>query len=270
MDPQPITAIIGSLSTDQIVITHRLPDYGESLTASSFHVRCGGKGANTSVAAYRLSHKKPRSPNTETTVINGVLNEDIQVRLIGAIGNDGRGIPLINKLKQNGVDASGVRTVEGVDTGLCIGIIESDTGENRLLLIPGANRSLRPNDFCTLESLAGGFMPDLVICQLVIARDTVEKILETATAHGINTLLNPSPAQYLLRPVYRMITHLVVNETEAALLTDRPVEDLNDAAGWASVTNNFLQMGVKNVVVTLGAKGAYYSNRTGDGGYVEA
>lgn len=93
--------------------------------------------------------------------------------------------------------------------GLCIGIIETDTGENRLLLIPGASHSLRPDVFRILESLSGGFKPDLLISQLVIPRDTVEQILETATAHGINTLLNPLPAQYLLRPVYGMITHLV-------------------------------------------------------------
>ena len=67
-----------------------------------------------------------------------------------------------------------------------------------------------------------------------------------------------------------MITHLVVNQTEAAILADRPVEDLDDALGWASAADIFLQMDVKNVVVTLGAKGAYYADGIGDKGHVKA
>ena len=244
-----------------------------------------GKGANTSVAAARLSRKNPRKTLSDATLTNGsssgevsidsatkndALSNNIQVRMIGSVGNDGRGIPLINNLEQNGVDTSGVQTAYGKDTGLCIAIVDTETGENRLLITPGANRHLRPEDFLTLESLAAGYRPDIVITNLVIPRETTEQILETASSNGISTLLNPSPAQYLLRPVYRMVSHLIVNETEAAMLTDRPVEELDDAEGWASVTDKFLQMGVKNVVVTLGAKGAYYSNTIGHGGFVEA
>ena len=302
----PIISVISALATDHQVRTHRLPDPGESLIASGLFIRCGGKGANTCVAAARLSRKNPaKKSNQETaTVVNELPNSNsntasganiertlppeiaasstshgdvpLQVRMIGAVGYDekrggmdARGMDLINQLLENGVDTTGVQTAHDKQTGLCTGIVDTETGENRLLITPGANRHLQPDDFLTLESLAGGYRPDLVVCNLVIPRETTEQILETASSNGISTLLNPSPAQYLLRPVYRMISHLILNETEAAMMTDMPVEELDDIDGCARAAEKFLKMGVQNVVITLGAKGAYYSNVIGQGGHVE-
>ena len=320
MSSPPIISVISSLATDQFVTVERLPDPGESFKTSGLYTRCGGKGANTSVAAARLSRKNPNKHSDSSSnnnnsnnnnaadpssapappITNGLPNDDgvdfsdngagafpgtssaraggatsthdveVQVRLIGAVGKDERRLPLLENLQRNRVDTSGVVETEEHATGLCIGIIDLESGENRLLITPGANLHLRPRDFLTLDSLAGGYRPDIVVCNLVIARETTEQVLETAHAHGVSTLLNPSPVQYLLRPVYRMVSHLIVNETEAAMLTDQTVEDLADMEGWASVADKFLNMGVRNVVVTLGAKGAYYSNQVGRGGYVEA
>ena len=95
-------------------------------------------------------------------------------------------------------------------------------------------------------------------------------MLETAHANGISALLNLSPVKCLLRPVYRMVSHLIINETEVAILTDQSPEDLASIEAWASVTDTFLSMDVENVVITLGAKGAYYSNTIGQGGHIEA
>ena len=96
----------------------------------------------------------------------------VQVRLIGAVGGDGGGDPLLRNLKENGVDVSGVQEARGQNTGLCIAIIDTETRDNRLFITPGANLRLRPEAFKTLDSLAGGAPPDLIICNLVIARDT--------------------------------------------------------------------------------------------------
>jgi ribokinase len=289
MSPRTIT-VIGSLNLDLVTVTDRLPDAGECLEAISFSRHLGGKGANAAIAAYRTSHNKPcpSSPLThdhhEPPVINGGNppidryssssdSTDIQVCMIGAVGDDEFGPHLVTRLRDNGVNVSGIRTVKGQFTGVCIAIVESDFGENRLLFTNGANLSLLPSDFLTLESLGGGspgLKPDLVISQLEIRRDTVEQILETASREGIDTLLNAAPAKYLLSPLYRMITHLVVNEPEAAMLSGREMSELSSMADWASVTDEFLQKGCKNVIVSLGAKGAYYSNAVGTGGYVEA
>jgi ribokinase len=167
-----------------------------------------------------------------------------------------------------------VRTVPGQFTGVSVAIVESDSGDNRLLYTTGANASLLPSDFLTLSSLSSPTTPptkpSLLISQLEIRRETVEQILETCAREHIDTLLNAAPAKYLLSTLYRTITHLIVNEPEAAMLSGREMEEMSCMADWASVTDEFLQKGVRNVVVSLGAKGAYYSNAVGNGGYVEA
>jgi ribokinase len=302
MAPLTIT-IIGSLMVDQITVTDRLPDIGESLEAASFSRHLGGKGANAAIAAYRTSHTKPSSPSSTTTpttiftpitahndsfpAINGDHRphfpltpdsssnpNDIRVCMIGAVGDDEYGPQFLSRLHENGVDTSGVRTVPGQFTGVSVAIVESDSGDNRLLYTTGANASLLPSDFLTLSSLSSPTTaptkPSLLISQLEIRRETVEQILETCAREHIDTLLNAAPAKYLLSTLYRTITHLIVNEPEAAMLSGREMGEMSCMADWASVTDEFLQKGVRNVVVSLGAKGAYYSNAVGNGGYVEA
>lgn len=267
--PPCTIAIIGGLAVSLVTVTDRVPEMGETLNAQSFTKHLGGKGANSAVTAYRASHLKPNDDNALPD-ISAEDEDEIQVRMIGAVGDDEFGPLCIAKLEQTGVDISGIRTVEEQPTGVCVIIVESDFGENRILFTAGANLSLLPEDFLTLESLAGGVKPDLLIAQLEIPRETVEQILRTASMAGVDVLLNPAPAQYLLSSVYPTITHLVVNETEAALLSGRYMNEIASPEGWASVTDEFLEKGVKNVVITLGAKGAYYSSAVGQGGHVEA
>jgi ribokinase len=284
--PTSIIAVIGGLNVDLVTVTDRLPETGETINSISFSRHLGGKGANSAVAAYRVSHKNPALESTIPTHIpheahqrfsysdgddDGEEEElEISVRMLGAVGDDEFGRPCIEKLRQTGVNVSGIRTMAGQHTGVAVIIVEADYGENRILTTPGANLALLPTDFLTFDSLAGGVWPDLLIAQLEIPRETIERILETASHAGVDVLLNPAPAQVLLSTVYPMITHLVVNETEAALLSGRFMREIETPEGWASVTDQFLEMGVKNVVVTLGAKGAYYSCEIGKGGHVEA
>ena len=268
-----IIAVIGGLVMDMITITDRLPDSGETLTATSFSTHLGGKGANAAVAAYRLSHRNPgldSASDSDDGSISLSENEGIQVRMTGAVGDDDVGNQLIAMLESNFVDISGIRRISDQSSGIGIVIVESDFGENRILYHPRANHSLMPNDFLTLENLAQGARPDLLIAQLELPRDTVEQILETASREKVEVLLNPAPAQFLLEHLYSMVTHLVVNETEAATLTGRQAEELEDESSWAIVTDQFLRLGVSNVVITLGAKGAYYSNKIGERGHVAA
>lgn len=284
-------AVISGLVIDLVSVTDRIPDGGETITSLSFSTHPGGKGANSAVAASRLSHAKPEVrhilsvPNAVSEDLSesapedlsegapeSLPEDDIQVRMVGAVGDDEFGPLLISNLAENHVDVSGVRTAAGQKTGVAVIIVETASGENRILFNPGANHNLLPTDFLTLESLAGGIRPDLLILQLEMRLDTVEQILATASREGINVLLNPAPAQCLPSSAYRMITHLVVNESEAAtLLSWRELGELTtENVGWGGVTDEFLRMGVKNVVVTLGGKGAYFSNSPGSGGLVDA
>lgn len=138
------------------------------------------------------------------------------------------------------------------------------------MLNPGANHSLRPEHFLTKESL-GAPLPDLIVLQLEIPQDTVLQILKTAKEARVEVLLNPAPAVKLPDEVYDRITHLIINESEAAILAGEDVTTLEEA-GWGLVMKDFIDKGAKNtvaplnVVVTLGAKGAVYMNagqRTG-------
>ncbi|KAI4129236.1 MAG: hypothetical protein LQ347_003867 [Umbilicaria vellea] len=278
-------AVLGGLVIDMVCLTDRIPDADDTITTDDYEELPSGKGGNSAVAAYRLSHSEPNGSETSAapncvpedlsnrlleTPPDNLPEDDIQVHMVGAVGADGCGSILVSKLWENHVHTSGVRVIAGEKTGARLFVVE--TGSRNILKYfrPGANLCLLPTDFPTLENVAGGTKPDLVVSQLEIRQDTVRQILETANREGIETLLNPAPVQDLPTSIYKMITHLVVNKSEAAMLSGHKLDELTDEAGLASVTNKFLQMGVKNVVVTLGKEGAYYSNSPGNGGHVEA
>ena len=249
--------IIGSLNTDLVTHTPRVPAGGETLTATSFSTGGGGKGANQAVACARLSRQRSSSTS------------DIAVKMVGGVGADEFGPAHIDAMKRDGIDTSGIRVVEDKTTGVAVILVESGSGENRILLNPGANHTLQPEDFLAAESL-GTPRPDLIIMQLEIRLETVLQILETAKKAGVDVLLNPAPAVKLPEEVYGAITHLVVNESEAAILSGRSVEEVEvEGFKWEELAGEFLRKGVRNVVVTLGAKGAYYAT-AGRSGYVKA
>jgi ribokinase len=249
--------IIGSLNTDLVTHTPRVPTGGETLTATSFSTGGGGKGANQAVASARLSRAR------------GSTSSDISVRMIGGVGADEFGPPHIEAMKRDGIDTSGIRVVEGKTTGVAVILVETESGENRILLNPGANHTLQPADFATAESL-GTPKPDLIVMQLEIPLETVLQVLKTAKHAGVDVLLNPAPAVKLPEEAYGAITHLILNETEAAILSGRSVDEVEkEGCEWESLAGEFLKKGVRNVVVTLGAKGAYYATE-GRSGIVKA
>ena len=109
----------------------------------------------------------------------------------------------------------GVRIINGQLTAVANILVKENSGANRIMQYPGAAYALEPKDFMTLESLGGGVAPDLIIAQLEIRRDTIEQAIEPVSREGVEVLLNPSPAVYLLPEIYPTISHLVMNETEA-------------------------------------------------------
>lgn len=260
MSPQRIITVIGSLNNDLVSITPRVPVGGETLTSSSFHTGAGGKGGNQAVAAARTSRSKGSSP----------ADSDVQVKFVGAVGNDPFGPSLKNGLAADGINTDDIKVVDGQNTGVAVIIVEEGTGENRILVNPGANGTVTPDLFTTVESL-GSPKPDLVVLQLEIPLETVLAIIKLCQSANIAVLLNPAPAVPLPDFVYPGLEHLVVNETEAAILSGRSVDEVN-AAGfdWNIVTDDFINRGVKNVVVTLGGKGAFSSARLGDGTHLPA
>ena len=254
MNTANIITVIGSLNIDLVTLTPRIPSAGETITASSFSAGPGGKGGNQATACARLSRPKPTfEPHLTPT-------PDIIVKFIGAIGADNFGTQIISFMSRCSIDTSEVMIVDRQPTGVAVILVEKDTGENRILLSPGANFALVAEDFKIAKSL-GTPLPNLILLQLEIPLSTVLQVIKTAMIAKVDILLNPAPAVLLPTEAYQGLTHLIMNETEAATLSGRSLAEFERADfNWANVTREFIAKGVKNVVVTLGAKGAFFAN----------
>ncbi|KAI9822646.1 MAG: hypothetical protein M1827_000365 [Pycnora praestabilis] len=255
----PIITIIGSLNTDLITRTLRVPSPGETLTSQSFDTGSGGKGANQAVACARLSRGKNESTKREPEVI---------VRMVGAVGGDSFGKDLISGLRRDGIDTSSVQVKDGEKTGVAMIIVEEESGENRILMSPNANYSLRAEEFTSLAAPLPE--PVLIVLQLEIPLDCVLQILKTAKKNGTEVLLNPAPAMKLPEHAYKSVTHLILNESEAALLSGNSEAHLQDHTSLPGIAEQFLSLGVKHVVLTRGAKGVFFSSTDGMDGFIPA
>ncbi|KAI9171173.1 Ribokinase [Paramyrothecium foliicola] len=251
MAPPRIT-ILGSLNIDLVSYVPHHPLPGETLTANSFTTSPGGKGANQAVACAKLSRS------------SDLTNATAHVSMIGAVGADPYGPVLVDSLTSYGVDTSQVAVLDPGKTGVAVIVVDEGDGQNRIMLSPEANHSLQPADFAVLPEPK----PDLLIMQLEIPFATVMQALTAAKTATVPVLLNPAPAQKLPVEAYDGLAHLVVNETEAALLAGCPESDLNELEGLQRVGADFVGKGVQNVIITLGGRGVYYVNKAGKSGLV--
>lgn len=200
--------------------------------------------------------------------------------MTGAVGSDFFGTYLLDSLSANSVDITSISQIQDTKTGTAVIIVEESTGENRILITPGANGSVSPESIQpSLSPSSPTSLPDLIILQLEIPLSTVVAIIELARDKGVDVLLNPAPAvPDLPRDVYKGLKHLIMNESEAAILSsslsdegpasERKREMGKEESGptefnddMQDLCERFHALGVVNVIVTLGAKGVYYSSR---------
>ncbi|KAF4626403.1 hypothetical protein G7Y89_g11757 [Cudoniella acicularis] len=250
----PIITIIGSLNVDLTTYTSRIPTGGETCYANSFKTGSGGKGSNQASACGKLS----RLPSLQNATAN--------IQMIGAVGNDEYGRTLIRDLQSNGVDASRVLVRHDIETGVAVVLVEEDSGENRILVNAGANHSLIPEQFEKLPTPH----PSLLVLQLEIPVATVVQILKTARQANVDVLLNPAPALALPDEAYLGLAHLVLNETEAVTLSGCSAIQIEETENLPTVAAIFHQKGVKNVIITLGGRGVFYSKENGECGFEKA
>ncbi|RTE80232.1 hypothetical protein BHE90_005224 [Fusarium euwallaceae] len=246
MSSRPVISVLGSLNIDLVSYVPHHPLPGETITASQFDVFPGGKGANQAVACAKLSR--------ESTL----QDPSVDVAMIGAVGADAYGSVLLDSLKSYGVETTAITVDSEYKTGIAMIVVDEPSGQNRIILSPGANASLKPAQFINLPSPS----PTLLIMQLEIPLETVMQALEAAKKTGTPVLLNPAPAQKLPEKAYQGLEHLILNESEAALLSDVEESDLEDLEVVKRIAGQFLARGVQNVVITLGGRGAYYANET--------
>ncbi len=230
--------IIGSSNTDMVVKTERLPAPGETILGGTFLMNAGGKGANQAVAAARLGGN---------------------VTLVANVGNDLFGKQSILQFKQENINTNFISVDPAYPSGVAL-INVNAQGENCIAVAPGANGQLTPELLKTFfENIKS---PAIAVIQLEIPITTVEYIVEKCKQWSIIVILNPAPAHVLSNEVLRNIFLITPNETEAELLTGIRITDNVSAQKAARI---FHEIGVPNVVLTLGERGAYWSSPNGSG-----
>ncbi len=219
--------VVGSANVDLVVRAPRHPVPGETLLGTGFASHPGGKGANQAVAAARAGAR---------------------TALIGRMGPDGGAEFLRTALRADGVDISAVGTCRHDPTGTAV-ITVADSGENTIVVVPGANAMLRP--IHVDDAMAAGVFDDarVVMAQLEIPLDVVRHGFEIARNRGAITMLNAAPMTALPTELLAVTDVLVVNETELEQLTGSSSASFDDAR-WAALG------AVSSVVLTLGGDGA--------------
>lgn len=222
--------VIGSSNTDMVIKTRKIPEPGETILGGTFLMNPGGKGANQAVAAARLGFK---------------------VTFIGKRGNDLFGNQTIGLLMREGIDTGCMVKDPVLPSGVALITVDAD-GENCIVVAPGANGSLMPDDIPENIFESGKFV--ILLLQLEIPLETVEYCARVASQNGMKVILNPAPAQSLSEDLLRNIWLITPNEIEAEALTGISINDVDEADLAAS---KLAEMGVSNVIITLGEQGAY-------------
>ena len=233
---KPKVLVIGSFMMDLVVRTPRVPENGETVIGKNFQRFPGGKGANQAVAAAKLG---------------------ADVTMVGKVGADWFGDDILQVLEANGVDIEHILRDSAAPTG--VGSVTIDElGNNRIVVVPGANLKYDLDDLKGVESLFG--QADIVLLQLEMDIRTIKAAVEIGAMYNVPVILNPAPAQQLDEDLLSKVSYLTPNESEAELLTGVKISDVQSAEAAAS---KLLAMGVSNVVITLGDKGALYANADG-------
>lgn len=224
----PRIVVLGSLNMDLVLRVPHAPAAGETLQGHSITNIPGGKGANQAVSCAR---------------------EGGQVQMIGCVGDDAHGAVLRDALQRDGIDTAALRTVPDEPTGTALILVE-DSGQNRIVMIPGANAKMEIDETALHQQLQGAAF---LVTQFETPMDQVARALAVAQVAGCKVLLNPSPVQPIAEPLWPQIDTLVVNEIEAQTLCDQSADSPQEAA----VAGQALRAkGIARVVITLGARGA--------------
>jgi len=215
--------VVGSLNMDLVVRAPRHPQPGETILGGDFRTFPGGKGANQAVAAARLG---------------------AAVQMIGRVGADAFGAALLQTLAQDGVDTRHVPRDQEAPTGVAL-ITLNAAGQNTIVVAPGANARLTPQDVVAAEAAFASAA--VLLLQLECPLPAVAQAIELAKQHGAQVVLNPAPAQPLDAALLAKVDYLLPNQSELALLTG--LDDIRPAV------SRLQAIGVRRIVVTLGEEG---------------
>ncbi|MFS0688499.1 ribokinase [Sporosarcina sp. 179-K 8C2 HS] len=216
MGQTPKITVVGSINMDLVTITDQLPKMGETILGQQFQMNPGGKGANQAVASARLG---------------------AAVQLIGCVGEDMFGKELLQHLNSEGVDVSHVEQVSD-QTGTASIIVSKK--DNNIIVVPGANNHVTASFVeAKREVIAAS---DILILQLEIPLEGVQKAIEIAKENGVTVILNPAPICELPADVLTKVDYLTPNEHEYKHLT---------------IDDNRAEL-IGKVILTKGSEGVSY------------
>lgn len=221
--------VVGSSNMDMVVKTDHIPVPGETVLSGSFFMNAGGKGANQAVAVARLGG---------------------EVVFISKLGNDLFGKQFSQLFSSEGIDTTHLRFDDERPSGVAL-ITVDKAGENSIVVASGANAYLSDEDI--LSALREIESAGIVLLQLEIPLPTVQYVIAYAAARNVKVILNPAPAAILPAEMLSKIDIITPNKTEASMISGIEVKDIESAGLAAKV---ICAMGVKHVVVTMGALGA--------------
>jgi ribokinase len=227
--------ILGVFVADTAYRASRQPKMGETLLGNSFALGPGGKGSNQAVAAARAGG---------------------DTAFLSKLGVDTFAEMAMKTWEEAGVHPAVTRDPSSY-TGAAYIFVEEGTGNNAIIVSPGAAATISPEDMDANAELIGS--AKIFVTQLEQPLNAAVRALEIARAGGAITVLNPAPAQPLDASVFALCDYVTPNETETEILTGLPVTSVEEAKVAA---DRLLDMGVKTAIITLGAQGALYHTRT--------
>jgi len=234
---KPRIVVVGSSNTDMVIRASRLPVAGETVLGGRFLTAAGGKGANQAVGAARAGGN---------------------VAFIGRVGNDVFGTEALAGLRHAHIDVRGVLRDPVAPSGVAL-IMVAKGGENCIAVAGGANNKLSPADILRFSPMIRA--ASVLMVQLETPLATVQAAVTLAARAGVRVVLNPAPARELSAALLKRVSILTPNETEAEILTGIRVTD--DVAA-ARAAAKLRARGVRTVILTLGARGAFVSDASGE------
>ncbi|MFD0966150.1 ribokinase [Seminibacterium arietis] len=226
--------VLGSINADHVIFVPHFPKAGETLLGHRYHVAYGGKGANQAVAAARLG---------------------AEVSFIACIGDDEIGQAMKNAFIKDGIHTHAISQIKHQMTGIAM-IQVADSGENSIVIAAGANAYLDKEKVAQFQSEI--IQADCLLVQLETPLSAVIKAAKLAKDNQTKVVLNPAPAQFLPDELLACVDMITPNETEAEILTGIKVCDQQSAVQAAEF---FHHKGIQSVLITLGSKGVYFSER---------
>jgi len=227
-------SILGIYVADLVFFGKKIPVEGETILGNNFVIGPGGKGSNQAVAAAKAG---------------------VKTYFISKIGDDQFGSMARKIYEEAGVDYSKVIISSEHSTGAAGIFVDQQSGKNAINVVAGAAGALTTDDIDQAADVIKN--SQVFLTQLEAPKEVVFYALKIAKENNVTTVLNPAPATLIDKEIFPLIDYFTPNETEAGFYVNHKVEDEEDAK---KASDKLLQLGIKNIIITLGEKGAFFAN----------